>query len=120
MLRCSAVRLFGCSAVRLFGRSAVRLFGFSAFRLFGFSAFRLFGCGLFVTHRLTFKGGYGWVGGTVERHGWRERAYKDVLAACPAGPPVPDQVKRRRGDALFLLLSLLLCSCSALALRSTP
>jgi len=31
----------------------------------------------------------GWVGGTVERHGWRERAYRDVLAACPANPPAP-------------------------------
>ncbi len=31
----------------------------------------------------------GWVGGTVGRHGWRPRAYRDVLAACPANPPTP-------------------------------
>jgi hypothetical protein len=37
------------------------------------------------------KGRRGWVCGTVERHGWRERAYMDVLAACPAKPPPPAQ-----------------------------
>nr|TKK08958.1 hypothetical protein SrhCFBP13529_01740 [Stenotrophomonas rhizophila] len=40
-------------------------------------------------YRWSVEGRYGWVGGTVERHGWRERAYTDVLAACPANPTVP-------------------------------
>jgi hypothetical protein len=39
-------------------------------------------------------GGVG-VRGTVVRQGWRTRAYKDVLAACPANPHTPAQ--RGRG-----------------------
>ena len=52
------------------------------------------------------KAGYGWVGGTVGRHGWRSRAYTDVLAACPANPPVPGQASAGTNARPLILLRL--------------
>ncbi|WP_457318769.1 hypothetical protein, partial [Stenotrophomonas sp. P5_B8] len=49
--------------------------------------------------------------GPVGRHGLRPRAYMDVLAACPAHPPVPAQASegahpRRLKMKLTLILQL--------------
>ncbi len=54
------------------------------------------------------KAGYGWVGGTVGRHGWRSRAYRDVLAACPANPPVPGQARARTNSRQLILILILI------------
>jgi len=53
-------------------------------------------------HRSTVGGGAGWDCGTVGRHGWRSRAYRDVLAACPASPPSPAQPVARANQGFAL------------------
>ncbi len=53
-------------------------------------------------YRSTVGGGAGWDCGTVGRHGWRSRAYTDVLAACPASPPSPAQPVARANQGFAL------------------
>ncbi len=50
----------------------------------------------------TVQGGGVWVRGTVVRHGWRTRAYRDVLAACPANPHTPAHPDARANQGFAL------------------
>lgn len=52
----------------------------------------------FHGNRRTVEGRGVWVAGTVRRQGWRLRAYRDVLAACPGHPHPPHHASETNGS----------------------